>query len=53
MMGHRGKLKSGDEWDGLTRARHWHIWRAGDRKAIKRGYNRRQRRIIKAELARC
>lgn len=37
-------LKTGDEFDALTRWRKFCIWRAGDRAAIKRGYRRRVRR---------
>jgi hypothetical protein len=48
-MRNRIPLKTGDEYDALTKAKRSHIWRAGDRKAIKRSYNRRVRR----ELKRC
>jgi len=37
-------LKGGDEYDALTRARRWYIWRAGDRARAKRAYARRVRR---------
>lgn len=37
-------LSGGDEYDALTRWRRIMSWRAGDRKAIKRRYNRRVRR---------
>lgn len=36
-------MTSGDEYDALTRWRHVLHWKPGARKAIKRGYNRRQR----------
>lgn len=40
----------GDEQDALTGWRHWLYWRAGERKAIKRGYNRRERRTVKQRI---
>lgn len=40
-------LKGGDEFDALTSWRRFFHWKAGDRKAIKRGYNRRVRRLGK------
>jgi len=39
----RIKLKSGDEYDALTKAKKYFKWRAGQRKKIKRGYNKRLR----------
>ena len=47
MMGHRAPLRSGDECDGLTRAKRYHRWRPGDRKALKRAFNKRQRRTAR------
>jgi len=47
MMGHRGKLIDGDEWDALTRRRHFVCWRVGERKRIKNKYWRRQRRAAR------
>lgn len=47
-MGHREHLSDGDEWDALTRGKRFYIWRAGDRKQIKRRFNRRIRRLAKA-----
>lgn len=43
MMGHRGPLRSGDEYDYLTKARrfHGHPCRARE---IKRGFSKRMRR---------
>jgi hypothetical protein len=39
-------LKSGDEVDGLSRqAKRFHKWRAGVRRAIKRRFNKRVRKI--------
>lgn len=49
-MGHKGELKTADEYDALTRWRKYLSWRAGERAAIKAGYNRRQRRIAKSML---
>lgn len=43
-------LRNGDEWDALTWAKRHHIWRAGDRRKIKRGYRRRMRRVGRLEL---
>lgn len=40
-------MKTADEYDALTRWRHFLHWRAGERKRIKRGYNRRERRTTK------
>lgn len=50
-MHNRIALKSGDEYDALTQAKRHHIWRAGDRKRIKRGYNRRVRRELRKAQA--
>ena len=40
-------LKGGDEYDGLTRWRKFLYWKPGERKAIKRGFNRRERHTQK------
>ena len=40
-------LKSADEYDALTNARKFYIWRAGDIKKIKRRYSKRRRRYYK------
>jgi hypothetical protein len=37
-------MKGGAEYDAFTRWKNWISWRAGERKAIKRGFNRRCRR---------
>lgn len=50
MMGHRGILKSGLEYDALTGWRKVLRFRAGERKFIKRKYNKRQRYFRKMEL---
>ena len=40
------KLKTGDEYDALTKAKKYVKWRAGQRKKIKRSYNKRLRRVF-------
>ena len=40
----RIKLKGGDEYDALTKAKKFYHWKSGDRKKIKRGYNKRLRK---------
>ena len=43
-----GRLKSGDEFDALTKGgRRYHRFRAGIRVAIKRKYRRCERRVFK------
>ena len=42
----RIKLKSGDEYDALTKAKKFHHWKPGERKKIKRGYNKRLRKCV-------
>jgi len=42
----RIKLKTGDEYDALTKAKKYFKWRAGQRKKIKRRYNKRLRRVF-------
>lgn len=47
---HTLPMRSADEYDALTK---WHrvlYWKPGERKAIKRRYNRRVRRVTKQEL---
>ena len=39
-----------DEFDALTKWRHWLHWRAGERARIKRGYRRRERRVLKQKI---
>jgi len=51
MMGHREELKSGDEYDALTRWRKYVGYRAGTVKAIKRKFNKRIRRESKCNLS--
>jgi hypothetical protein len=44
-------LKSGDEYDALTRGgKRVHCWRAGQRKAVKRRFNKRVRRLARPSL---
>jgi len=51
MLGHRDKLKSGDEWDALShRSKGLFNWRAGVRKLIKRAVNKRARREGKRDV---
>ena len=49
-MGHKEKLKSGDEYDALTKMKKWFNWRSKVRKRIKRIVNKRERKRIRAEL---
>lgn len=44
------KLKGGDEYDCLTRWRHVLGWKPGEKRRIKRGYNKRVRREIKKAI---
>ena len=46
-MTKRIPMKGGDEYDGLTKARRFHIWKSGQLKKIKRAYNKRFRKHIK------
>jgi hypothetical protein len=43
-MTKRIPLKGGDEYDTLTKARKFKLWKAGQVKKIKRAYNKRLRR---------
>ena len=43
-MEHRLPLKSGDEFDALTRWRRYLHWEPGERRRIKRAYRKRARR---------
>ena len=40
----RIKLKGGDEYDALTKAKKYYHWKPGERKKIKRRYNKRFRK---------
>jgi hypothetical protein len=43
----RVPMKGGDEYDGLTKARKFLIWKSGQLKKIKRAYNKRFRKHSK------
>ncbi len=52
MMGHREKLKSGDEWDAFSRrSRKMLSWPSGALRKIKRAFWKRQRSRERAALA--
>ena len=43
----RIKMKGGDEFDGLCqRSKKLFLWRAGERKKLKRKYNKRRRKTF-------
>ena len=46
-VGHRIKLQGGDEYDALTPAKKYTIWKPGQRKRIKKRYNKRLRKFLK------
>jgi capsid portal protein len=46
-MTKRIPMKGGDEYDGLTKARRFMLWKSGQLKKIKRAYNKRFRKHIK------
>jgi len=48
-MTKRIPMKGGDEYDGLTKARKFYMWKAGQLKKIKRAYNKRFRKHTKEE----
>ena len=49
MTQHRVPLKTGDEYDVLTKdGRRYHRFRAGVLAAIKRAFRRRERQVFKA-----
>jgi len=43
-------LKGGDEYDALTGWKRFIYFRPGERKAIKRGFNQRERHVQKNKL---
>ena len=51
MMGHREKLKSGDEFDALTKGKKFHRFRPGGRRSVKRRFNKRVRKLDKPTSA--
>lgn len=46
-MTKRIPMKGGDEYDGLTKARKFYLWKTGKLKKIKRAYNKRFRKYVK------
>jgi len=50
MMGHREKLKDGDEQDAFTGWRHMMHWRTGALRAIKKRFNKRVRKNARKAL---
>lgn len=49
-MGKRIPMVDGDEVDALSRGHHGFKWRSGERKRIKRKYNRRERQQARLTL---
>ncbi len=43
-------LRGGDEYDGLTKAKKYHAWRPGERKQLKKQYNKRVRNLIRVDV---
>lgn len=50
-MGHRGQMIDGRELDALARWKKYLNWNSGERKAIKRKYNKRVRKQAKNETS--
>ena len=50
MMGHRERLRGGDEWDYLTRARRYSKARAGKFSRVKATFNRRVRKKARQQI---
>ena len=50
MMGHRGKMRGALEYDALTQWKQYLGWAPGMRKAIKRNYNKRMRKLAKRDI---
>ena len=46
-MAKRIPMKGGDEYDALTKARKFYLWKTGQVKKIKRAYNKRFRKHTK------
>ena len=42
----RKPLSTGDEYDALTKAKKYHKFRAGERKKIKKAYNKKERKWL-------
>lgn len=49
MMGHRGKMRGAIEYDALSKWKNYLRWQPGERKWIKRRYNKRMRRLARVE----
>ena len=49
-MTKRIPMKGGDEYDALTKARRFYLWKAGQLKKIKRTYNKRFRKYSKEKI---
>ena len=49
-MTKRIPMKGGDEYDGLTKARRFYLWKSGQLKKIKRAYNKRFRKHSKENV---
>lgn len=47
MMGHKEKMKSGDEYDFLTKARRYFHHKAGEIRKVKRRFWKRQRAEVR------
>lgn len=43
----RMPMKTGDQWDALTKTKRFFKWRCGVRKRIKQRYNRAERQWLK------
>jgi hypothetical protein len=52
-MRHYVPMRTGDEFDALTRWRKVLPWRAGARAKIKRLYRRRERRVLNRGIRAC
>ena len=42
----RKPFTTGDEYDALTKAKKYHNFRSGDRKKIKKNYNKKERKWL-------
>jgi len=49
-MTKRMPMKTGDEYDGLTKWKRVFNWRSGQRKKIKKAYNKKERKWLDKEL---
>ena len=46
----RMPMKTGDEYDALTRFKKFLKWRSGQRKTIKRAYNKKERKWLDKKM---